>query len=312
LNNRTAHLASGSGPAALLATGILLYVVLVWLARSAANPFDRTLLLAGGNLVLACWLFAPHVRGGQLVLSRKTTAALLGWSIAYSLTYGSFVCLPELIPVWGLVASQACAPFVAVFVSGDHRRDTGSFGRRISLLSPIFFLLGIAFLERRSSPHALIEPFIALALVSLFAFSQSCARIVARNAPSPFWAPPRLAFMNGVILLVFGGVAGRGTVHGDGLILGRNVLLLSFGIFVVQALYLFALTKTPPFLSALLLSAVVPISIFGDSILKTGPSHNRLSLWLSVGFSLTTGFASWVTSDKAKVEMNIGLPLEAK
>jgi len=312
LNNRTAHLGLGWGPAALLANGILLYVVLAWLARSAANPFDRTLLLAGGNLVLASWLFAPPVRSGRLLLNRKTTAALLGWSTAYSLTYGSFACLPDLIPVWGLVAAQACAPLVAVFVSGDHRRDTGSFVGRISLLSPIVFLLGIAFLEWRSSPHVLIEPFIALALVSLFAFSQSCARIVARNAPNPFWAPPRLAFMNGIILLVFWALAGRGAVRGDGFVLGRNVLLLSLGIFVVQALYLFALAKTPPFLSALLLSAVVPISIFGDSILKTGPSHSRLSLWLSVGFSLTTGFVSWITSNKAKVEMNISLPLEAK
>jgi hypothetical protein len=312
LNNRTAHLEFGWGPAALLANGILLYVVLVWLARSAANPFDRTLLLAGGNLVLACWLFASLVRGGRLLLNRKTTAALLGWSAAYSLTYGSFVCLPELIPVWGLVAAQACAPLVAVFVSGDHRRDTGSLGRRISLLFPIVSLLGIAFVEWRSSPHALIEPFIALALVLLFAFSQSCARIIARNAPSPLWAPPRLAFMNGVILFVFWAVAGRGEVRVDRFVLGRDMLLLSLGIFVVQALYLFALAKTPPFLSALLLSAVVPISIFGDSILKTGPSHSRSSLWLSVGFSLVTGFVAWVTSDKAKVEMVAGLPLEAE
>jgi hypothetical protein len=118
--------------------------------------------------------------------------------------------------------------------------------------------------------------------------------------------------MNGVILLAFWAVAGRGEVRVDRFVLGRDVLLLSLGIFVVQALYLFALAKTPPFLSALLLSAVVPISIFGDSILKTGPSHGRSSLWLSVGFSLATGFAAWVTSDKAKVEMVAGLPLEAK
>ena len=43
----------GWGPAALLSNGVLLYVVLAWLARSAVDPFDRTLLLALGNLGLA-------------------------------------------------------------------------------------------------------------------------------------------------------------------------------------------------------------------------------------------------------------------
>lgn len=117
---------SAFGPVAMLANGILLYVVLVWLARSAAGPFDRTLILAGGNLILAATLLVPKFRGGSLLYSKRTTLALFGWSLAYSMTYGAFVRWPKLIPVWGLIAAQACAPLVAVFLSGDHRRDSSS------------------------------------------------------------------------------------------------------------------------------------------------------------------------------------------
>jgi hypothetical protein len=79
----------------------------VWLGRSAPNPLDRTLLLAIANLGLACVLFVPQFRGGSLLLNGTTTGALLGWSIAYSITYGAFVRWPELISVWGLLAAQA-------------------------------------------------------------------------------------------------------------------------------------------------------------------------------------------------------------
>jgi len=72
----------------MLANGILLYVVLVWLSRSAADPFDRTLILAGGNLFLAAILVVRKFRGGSLLYSKRTTLALFGWSLAYSITFG--------------------------------------------------------------------------------------------------------------------------------------------------------------------------------------------------------------------------------
>jgi hypothetical protein len=314
LNDPTpGHLASRLGPAALLANGILLYIILAWLARSAPDPFDRTLLLAIANLGLACVLFVPQFRNGQLLLSGTTTAALLGWSVAYSITYGAFVRWPELISVWGLLAAQACAPLIAVFVSGDHRRDTAPLRRRLVISSPIIFLIGVAVLEWKSSSHVVIAPLVALALIVLFAFSQSCARIVARNAPTAFWGPPRLAFLNGLLLLTFWGVVGRGGVRGNGLDLLRGAAFLSVGILAVQALYLFALAKTAPFLSTLFLSITVPISIFGDSLTKTGTSHSPLSLWLSVGFSLATGLVSWTTSERTPVvKLTTPMPMEAE
>jgi hypothetical protein len=315
LNNRDqGHLASSLGPAALLANGILLYLVLVWLARSAPDPFERTLLLALANLGLGCVLFVPQFRSGQLLLNRTTTAALFGWSIAYSITYGAFVRWPEFVSVWGLLAAQACAPLIAVFVSGDHRRDAASLRRRLVISSPIVFLIGVALAEWKSSIHVVVAPFVALTLVVLFAFSQSCARVVARNAPSAFWGPPRLAFLNGILLLIFWVVVGRGGVRGDGLGLLRNSMFLSIGILVVQALYLFGLAKTAPFLSAMFLSMTVPISIFGDWFLKNGMPHSPLSLWLSVGFSVATGLVGWTTSsERARVvELTAPLPMEAE
>jgi len=212
-----------------------------------------------------------------------------------------------------LLAAQACAPLIAVFVSGDHCRDTGSLGRRVATSSPIVFLLGIAFVEWKSTSHTVIAPLVALALVVLFAFSQSCARIVARNAPGAFWGPPRLAFLNAILLLTFWAVVGEGGVRGNGLPLLRGAAFLSAGILAVQALYLFGLAKTAPFLSALFLSMSVPISIFGDSLMKTRTSHSQVSLWLSIGFSLATGLVAWTTSVRTRiVGLTTRLPMEAE
>jgi hypothetical protein len=307
------HRLSNWGPAALLAEGILLYLVLAWLGHSASDPFDRTLLLALANLGLACALFVPQFRSGSLLLNRKTTAALFAWSVAYSVTYGAFVRWPELVSVWGLLAAQACAPLIAVFVSGDHRRDTASIRRRLIISSPIVFLIGGAFMEWKSSSQVVIAPLVALALVALFAFSQSCARVVAKNTPSALWGPPRLAFLNGTLLLTFWAVVGRGAVSGNVLALMRGGAFLSVGILAVQALYLFALAKTAPFISALFLSMTVPISIFGDSLTKTGTSHSPLTLWLSVGFCSSTGLVSWTQSESTRVvELTTPVPMEAE
>jgi hypothetical protein len=295
LNQSHSRRSFGWGPVALLANGILLYIILAWLARSASDPFDRTLLLAIANLGLACVLVVPQFRSGPLLLNRTTTASLFGWSIAYSITYGAFVRWPELIPVWGLLAAQACAPLIAVFVSGDYSRDTRSFKRRIILSSPIVFLVVIAFLEWKPSSHFVVAPLVALTLVVLFAFSQSCARVVARNALGAFWGPPRLAFLNGMLLLTFWAVVGRSGVRGNALVLLRGAVFLSIGILVLQGLYLFALAKTAPFLSALLLTAPVPISVFGDHLIKIGTSNSPLLLWLSVGFCLAAGLVTWAT-----------------
>lgn len=314
LQSRTlGHFASSAGPAALVAESILVYVVLVWLAHSAPDPFDRTLLLAIANLGLACVLFVPQFRNGRLVPNGTTAVALSGWSVAYSITYGAFVRWPEFISVWGLLAAQACAPLIAVFVSGDHRRDPASLTQRLVISSPIVFLIGVAFLEWKSSSHVVIAPLVAVALVVLFALSQSCARVVARNAPSAFWGPPRLAFLNGILLFVFWAVVGRGGVRGGPELL-RGAAFLSVGILAVQALYLFGLAKTAPFLSALFLSVTVPISIFGDSLTKNGTPHSPLSLWLSVGFSVATGLVSWTTSSERTrvVELTTPLPMEAE
>jgi len=297
--------AFGWGPTAFLANGVLLYVILAWLARSSADAFERTFLLAAGNLGVACVLLMPQLRCGALLLSRRTSAALLGWSFAYSIIYGTFVIFPERIPVWGLVTAQACAPLVALFVSGDYRRDTASLNPRFVQSLPIVFLLAVAFLEWRTSNHPAISSMFSLALVLLFAFSQSCARIVARCAPSPFWAPPRLAFLNATLLFTFWTVFGRSEVPSSGLVILRHAVLLSVGIFSLQALYLFALAKTAPFLSALLLSACVPISIVGDSLLKNGPSHPVVSLWLTVGFTLTTGVVTWAVRQKPGVQPRV-------
>jgi hypothetical protein len=308
------HLSSTRGPAALVAEGFLVYLVLAWLGHSSPNPFDRTLLLAIANLGLACVLFVPQFRNRQLLLNGTTTVALLGWSVAYSITYGAFVRWPDLISVWGVLSAQACAPLIAVFVSGDHRRDDASFRRRLLISSPIVFLIGVAFLEWKSSSHGLIAPLVAVALVVLFALSQSCARVVAREAPSAFWGPPRLALLNGILLLIFWQVAGGGGVRGNGLELIRGAAFLSVGILAVQGLYLFGLAKTAPFLSALFLSLTVPISIFGDSLTKNGTPHRPLSLWLSVGFSLATGLVGWTISwERTRVlELTNQLPMEAE
>jgi hypothetical protein len=121
-----------------------------------------------------------------------------------------------------------------------------------------------------------------------------------------------VALFNGVLLLTIWAFFERNGVRADGIVLLRGAALLSVGIFFVQGLYLFGLAKTAPFLSAVLLSAGVPISIFGDLLFGKGPSHPLLSLWLSLGFSLATGLINWATSGRAGKQLTTGLPLEVE
>jgi len=289
---------SARAAAAFLGSNILLYAVLAWLGRCAPTPFDRTLLLALGNLCLAGWLLVKAFRRERFLHDRGSSLALLGWSAAYSVTYGAFVRWPELIPVWVVVAAQAGAPLIAVFLSGDHRRYPEAVTRRLFQSSPLVFLVFIVWLEWRAPKHTSSTPQIALAMIVLFVFSQSCARVVARNVPTPFWAPPRLALLNGVVLLGLWSVLGHAVPRIPVIQLTSRVLLLSASILAIQALYLFALSTMAPFLSALFMSTSVPISMLGDAITNAGPAHHPLSLWCALGFSAATGLVSWASANQ--------------
>jgi len=74
------------GPAALLAYGVLLYVLLAWLARSPVDPFDRTLVLSVANLCLAAFLLLPSVRGGPILQNRTKTPDRIGWLVGVGIT----------------------------------------------------------------------------------------------------------------------------------------------------------------------------------------------------------------------------------
>jgi hypothetical protein len=289
------NLKFGFGPGALLANGVLLYVILAWLAGAAENPLDRIFLLSAGNFGLAALLLLPKMRGGPLLKDAKTSAALLGWSITYSIIYGAFVRWPDTIPIWTMVAAKACAPLVGIFISGDDSRDAGPLAGKVLCTAPIILLLTISFLEWSSSRHVGAAPLIATSLALLFGLSQTCARIVARGAPNPTWGPPRLALLNGVLLLMFWVAVGPAKVHGAKFTLLGSAALLSIGILALQAAYLFGIANTPPFLSGLLLGAGVPISILGDHILKTGAKHNPLSLLVSIGFCVSMGLVTWTS-----------------
>jgi hypothetical protein len=285
------------GAVALIANGLLLYAILAWLKGVAPSAFGRVLILALGNLLLTLWLVVPGIREGKLLPNWSTSLALLGWSASYCVIYGAFVIWPDLIAVWVLILAQAAAPPLAVFFAGDHRRDASSERRKLIVWSPILCLFAIAYFEWRNS-RTLASPLVPLVLTILFGFSQSCARVVARAAPTPFWAPPRLAFANGIFLFIFWVI-----FHKDERLspaeITLNAILLSVGILILQALYLFGLARATAFLSALMVSASVPIAMLCDRVSGRGLPHASLSLWLAVLFMVATGLVM-VTEKRQK------------
>jgi hypothetical protein len=253
------------GSSALFASNILVCAALFLLRHSADNAGTRTLYLLGANGLAALLGFLPFRKENTLRIDRPMMAVAV-WSACYCTEYGLFLVYPGVISLSQLIVCNSLAPFLAVYVSSDAQRSALSVSYRLLSIAPVFFLLGISWLERRARQRSQVAyaDLILLCVYLSVVISQSCARYVARYR-SPSWSQPRLTVLNALFLAVVLGVAhlqSRAGMHlpiAIGFCVFAGVVVL-----LIQRFYIFGLKNADPFISAMMLCTIVPLSLAID------------------------------------------------
>jgi hypothetical protein len=129
-------------------------------------------------------------------------------------------------------------------------------------------------------------------LIFAFVISQTAARYVARRV-SPEWSQPRLTLLNGFILSLFLFGMDRNTLNVSSFRVPVQIIGIGILIFLVQRLYVLGLKNSEPFISALIMSSIVPISlttelIFEKRFISFAETSLVLCYVVSVFFKLST------------------------
>ena len=164
-----------------------------------------------------------------------------------------------------------------------------SVGHRLLSVAPVSFLIGVSYLERQSNKEAATAQavlILCLVFVSVV-ISQSCARYVARHR-SPGWSQPKLTISNAVLLSVVLGIA----LYRSNEVLQHAIhiglcILVGVLILLIQRLYVFGLKKADPFISAMTLCTMVPLSL-GMEILFERRLVGTAEVALAVGYVMST------------------------
>jgi drug/metabolite transporter (DMT)-like permease len=261
------------GSAALFTSNILVCIALVLLRHSADDAMTRTFYLLAANGVAGLLGFLPFRKENALRLDAPTLAVVV-WSACYCAEYGLFLVYPGIISLSQLIVCNSLAPFIAVYLSRDVLRARVNGAHRLLSVLPVLFLIGISYLERNATSRSGV--FLWLILLLVFAsiiVSQSCARYVARNR-SPTWSQPRLTLLNAALLSVVlelrlshSGTALRPSIR-ISTCLGVGIMILA-----IQRLYVFGLRKADPFISAMTLCTIVPLSLGIEFVVEHRQVH---------------------------------------
>jgi hypothetical protein len=261
------------GAALLAANCILVNGVLLWLAR-ADHHGSSALVLALGNLIVG-FLGVP-----VLWLVRRVSLPIYliaTWSIAYCITYFSFVSFPALVPLSLVMIAQALAPTIAVLLAKDFRKDSLDKYSFILRSYPVALLLLLA--AYRFSNIGLIALAATLLLTICFSISQWSARKLAR-VNAPFHICSAVSLLNGLTLTSLLLITSRLTRFRPGGMFVSHCLILAIGIIAIQSLYLAGIRFSGALASSLLLAAGVPVSVLLESLLDHRLDYVSCSLSL--------------------------------
>jgi len=283
-------------------SNILVCVALLLLRHSASDSTLRTVYLLAANGVAGLVGFIPFRRENSIRLDRPTLAVAV-WSVCYCAEYGLFLVYPGVISISQLIVCNSLAPFFAVYVSRDVHRSRIGTSVRLFSVAPIVLLLGISYLERRS--HAGSNPYAALVLCCVMLSSvgsQACARYVARNK-SPSWSQPRLTILNAIFLGMIIGLLSSTAINAQPRFTSIGLILLTGAlIYTIQRFYVFGLKKADPFISAMTLCTIVPLSL-GTEVIFEHRVVDPIELVLAVGYVLATVISVRVATQSTTVRI---------
>ncbi len=276
------------GSSALFASNILVCTALYLLRHSSNDSMTRTLYLLAANGVAGLLGFLPFRTENRIKLDSPTIAVIV-WSACYCAEYGLFLVYPRVISLSQLIVCNCLAPFFAVYLSRDTQRTNLQGGKKLLSISPVLFLLGISYLERKTSSassnsHAGL--LLLLVLLSVV-ISQSCARYISRSR-SPGWSQPRVTIMNSAFLSLIVSIA----IHGANEVPLNSInlvfcLFLGALVLIIQRFYIFGLKRADPFISAMTLCTIVPLSL-GTEFLFEHRAVGLMEIALAAGYVLAT------------------------
>ena len=293
-----------TGSLTLFASNILVCAALYILRHSADDSILRTVYLLAANGLAGLVGFLPFRRENSIRFDRPTLAVVV-WSACYCAEYGLFVVYPGAISISQLIVCNSVAPFLAVYLSGDIQRSQLTISYRLVSAASILLLLGIAYMERRSSEnyHGHVGLLLCCVLVAAVA-SQACARYVARNRTSS-WSQPRLTVLNALFLCLLIGIVSHPNV--DVLPHSMSVALVALTgalVFAVQRFYVFGLKRAEPFISAMILCTIVPLSLCIEVMFERRVV-SLLEMALAAAYVVATAVSVQVASQSTALRMEI-------
>ena len=152
------------GAATLLCSNVMVCVALYLLSHSADGAAARTLYLLVANALAGLVGFLPFRHENAIRIDRPSLA-VIGWSACYCTEYGLFLVYPGVISISQLIVCNSLAPFISVYLSQDAKRSGLGMRYRVLSLTPVIFLLGIAFVERQGSDRTFRHGTLLLACV---------------------------------------------------------------------------------------------------------------------------------------------------
>lgn len=291
-----------TGSLTLFASNMLVCAALLLLRHSAGDSTLRTVYLLAANGVAGLAGFLPFRRENSIRLDRSTLAVAV-WSVCYCAEYGLFLVFPGVISISQLIVCNSLAPFFAVYLSRDVGRSRIEVAGRLPSVAPIILLLGISYLERQS--HATSNPHAVLLLCCVVLSSigsQACARYVARNK-SPSWSQPRLTILNTIFLGAVIGLFSRTAIIVPPRFTSIGLILLTGAlIYTIQRFYVFGLKKADPFISAMTLCTIVPLSL-GTEVIFEHRIVDPIEIVLAAGYVLATVVSVRAATQSTAVRM---------
>lgn len=261
----------GFGPAALILSALIASTALAILRLASPDAEVRLAVLGAGSLLSGSFFLLPKFyRTSNLILNksdRKDWLWVVLWSACYCVAYGLFTWYRNEISLSGLIVAQSLAPIAAVFIT-RRKEDVLSLRELYGVALSVSLLMALAWVNGHtgeSSGNSLSWVIFLTVLIS-FLGSNTAARVITSRQRAS-WIQPRLAVLNGVVLLLITSVVSRsiGLSHLGGIVLMG--LATGVGILSTQWLFMVGLQKSSPFIAALCISMAVPISIGIDALI---------------------------------------------
>jgi drug/metabolite transporter (DMT)-like permease len=195
---------------------------------------------------------------------KKSNLCLLGWATGYVVVYFLYLYFPKNLHPSNIVLIKCIAPTLALFFSNDWKLENLSPKARIQSFLPLILLFLIYVIERPSDQgHSTTNIILFLAILISFVLSQTSTRVISKSY-KPFELTRRVSLLISMLFLIMLLPQLQHIVNEFKVQYFLYSFLLSLMIIMIQLFNIVGIQSSPPSLSALFMSSIVPISLIWD------------------------------------------------